>query len=87
MLTDLHEGKISGYMEDKHQQPHPQKLSRSIADKLFEIGADVNLQAVMKNMSDYFMQKSRSFAEGELSELLSMKYSNSSTLYPTYKKR
>jgi hypothetical protein len=31
------------------------------------------------------MQKSPSFAGGELSQLLQMKFSNASTQYPTYK--
>lgn len=44
----------------------------------------INLQAIMDNLNHYFMQKSPSFADGELNQLLEMKFSNNFAKYPTF---
>lgn len=38
----------------------------------------------MDSLSHYFLQNSPSFAQGELKQLLEMKYSNSAEKYPCY---
>ena len=87
MLSDCLSEKIVPLSEESHTVKHNPRTSKTLTDSLFQLQTDLTLEDVLKKLNDYFLKKSPSFAQGELSHLLELKYSNDQNSTSIFKEK